>query len=58
MSSALERRYHDERHAGFDSSHGSSAGVDVHATAVCPCGSKELYVIDPHGDPLEFGQSA
>jgi len=58
MSSALERRYHDERHAGFDSSHGSSAGVDVQAPAVRPWRMKELYVIDPHGNLLKFGQSA
>lgn len=33
-------------------------GVDVQAPAVRPWGMKELYVIDPHGNLLKFGQSA
>jgi len=33
-------------------------GVDVQPPAVRPWGMKELYVIDPHGNLLKFGQSA
>jgi catechol 2,3-dioxygenase-like lactoylglutathione lyase family enzyme len=35
----------------------SSTGLNLAAPAVLAWGMKELYVIDPHGNLLKFGQS-
>lgn len=34
-----------------------SKGVDLKAPALRPWGMKELYVIDPHGNLLKFGET-
>ncbi|WP_334187305.1 bleomycin resistance protein [Noviherbaspirillum sp.] len=35
----------------------TSRGLDIKEPAVRPWGMKELYVIDPHGNLLKFGES-